>query len=313
MKRRSVGIGIAAAVVVVGLGILAAWRVQAARLAGGPPPRGPTVPRPRNEPDWIRQHNRNVARALAGHVDLLFLGDSITAGWFGTGRDMYDGDGLVIWNRRYRTRRAANFGIGSDRVEHLLWRIRHGELANLEPKAVVLLIGTNNVGIDPPEAIARGIEAVVETIHRRSPRSRILLIGLFPRGISPRHRLPSFRDRPDPRIAAVNRRIAELERRPEVVYLEFGDRFLDEDGLIPQTVMTDYLHLSRLGYQIWAEEIEPVLEILVGPVPRRDWDDASPTLEPTVRLWRGRNRAAAAERTGAVLIAPLNNFIKSFN
>jgi lysophospholipase L1-like esterase len=194
---------------------------------------------------------------MAGPVPLLFLGDSITFGWLNT----------PLWDSLYGSRGAENFGINGDHVEHLLWRIRRGELGRIEPAAVVLLIGTNNIGLDAPEAIAEGIAAVVAEIRRRSPRTQILLLGLLPRGLAPRHGQLPVSETPDPRIAAVNRLIAPLGNQARVTYLDFGDRLLGPDGRIDHAIQPDCLHLSVRGYVIWADAIGPILDSLTGAVP----------------------------------------------
>ncbi len=174
---------------------------------------------------------------------------------------MYDGDGKAIWDRLYAPRRAANFGMGSDQIGHLLWRLQHGELAALNPKVVVLLIGTNNLDQNTPEEVAQGIGAVVDFLLDRLPETQILLLGLFPRGTSTIKERPT--DDVDPRIAEVNQRLARLGQQDRVTFLDFGDRFLNEAGQIPRQIMPDFLHLSRQGYAIWAEALEPTLARLL--------------------------------------------------
>jgi lysophospholipase L1-like esterase len=198
------------------------------------------VARPR-EGAWMDLHNRFVERARQGHVDLLFLGDSITQGW----------NDNEVWKRFYGARNAANFGIGGDRTQHVLWRIRNGELDTIEPKVVVLMIGTNNASSGTDEEIAQGVTAIVEEFRQRLPKARILLLGVFPRG-----------EKPNPtreKLDAVNRRIAGLDDGSHVKFLDIGKAFLDADGTIAREIMPDHLHLSRKGYRIWADAMEPTL------------------------------------------------------
>jgi lysophospholipase L1-like esterase len=131
------------------------------------------VPRPATVTNWISRHEGFVALAKNGGVDLLFLGDSITDGWRTKGSN--------VWDRVYAPRRAANFGIGGDRTQHLLWRIDHGELDNLSPKVIVLMIGTNNSNSDSADEVAEGVEKIIAEIRARCPDSRILLLAIFPR------------------------------------------------------------------------------------------------------------------------------------
>jgi beta-glucosidase len=198
------------------------------------------VPAPREGPP-AELHEKFVERARRGTVDLLFLGDSITQGW-------NDND---VWSRFYGPRNAANFGIGGDRTQHVLWRIQNGELGGIEPKVVVLMIGTNNASSGTPGEIADGVTAIVGELRRRLPRAKILLLGVFPRDPKPSAR----RDK----LSSVNARIAKLDDGSHVKFLDIGKAFLSDDGTISRELMPDYLHLSHKGYRIWAEAMEPTL------------------------------------------------------
>ncbi len=195
--------------------------------------------------------------AAQGDVDLLFLGDSITQGW----------NNNPIWQRYYEPRRAANFGIGGDRTQHVLWRLDHHELKGIAPKAVVLMIGTNNVSSNSAEEIAEGVEDIVDKIHAELPETQVLLLAVFPRGKTRSSDLKV--DEIEPKIAQINALIAPLGRRDYVEYLDIGDHFLDADGKLPREIMPDFLHLSRKGYQIWAEAMEPTLWQLLEGNPRQ--------------------------------------------
>ena len=147
------------------------------------PPQPPDVPAIKLAADgtpnagFLASHERFLKIAKEGQAQLLFLGDSITAGWGGNGK--------VIWAQTFGAWEPANFGIGGDRTQHVLWRIQNGELDGLKPKAAVVMIGTNNVGSDDAEGIARGITKIVETIREKTPGSKILLLAVFPRGEKP--------------------------------------------------------------------------------------------------------------------------------
>ncbi len=112
-----------------------------------------TVARSRDQGAWMTRHDEFLSTAQAGNVELLFLGDSITEGWKGAKK---------TWDRFYGPRKTANFGIGGDRTEHVLWRIQNGELKGIEPKVVVLMIGTNNASGSTPDEIAQGVTAIVQ-------------------------------------------------------------------------------------------------------------------------------------------------------
>lgn len=218
------------------------------------PPQAPDVAAEKFGPDgkvnagFIASHERFVKIAQEGTAQLVFLGDSITAGWNGK---------KEIWDKAFGAYKPANFGIGGDRTQHVLWRITHGELDGIKPKAVVLMIGTNNSGSDPAEGIAKGVTAIVETIRAKQPQAKILLLAVFPRGEKPS---------PNPgreKLAKVNEIIAKLDDGKNIHFLDIGAKFLQPDGSISKEIMPDFLHLSAAGYQIWADAISPKLAELM--------------------------------------------------
>jgi len=218
------------------------------------PPQAPDVAAEKFGPDgkvnagFIASHERFVKIAQEGTAQLVFLGDSITAGWNGK---------KEIWDKAFGAYKPANFGIGGDRTQHVLWRITHGELDGIKPKAVVLMIGTNNSGSDPAEGIAKGVTAIVETIRAKQPQAKILLLAVFPRGEKPS---------PNPgreKLAKVNGIIAKLDDGKNIHFLDIGAKFLQPDGSISKEIMPDFLHLSAAGYQIWADAISPKLAELM--------------------------------------------------
>ena len=195
---------------------------------------------------WREKHDALVKRAKAGQIDLLFLGDSITEGW---------GDkGPEVWQRHYGRRNAACFGIGGDTAENLLWRMANGELEGIAPRVVVLLIGTNNLGLkkDPPDAVVRKVTAVVDALRRKLPAAKVLLLGLFPRGA-----LPGAEMRAP--IVAVNAQLARLDDGKAVRFLDLGSKLMNPNRSISKEVMPDFLHPSEKGYTIWAAGMEPLL------------------------------------------------------
>jgi lysophospholipase L1-like esterase len=207
-----------------------------------------TTPAPRDG-NWMKMHERFLEQAKKGNIDLLFLGDSITQGWLGRNGQ---GEGPIeVWDRYYVPRNAADFGIGGDRTQHVLWRLDNGEVDGIKPKVVVLMIGTNNVGSNSADEIAEGIKAIVAKLRDKLPESKLLLLAVFPRG-----------EKPGPareKIAAVNESISKLDDGKMIKYLDIGKSFLNEDGTISRDVMPDFLHLTRKGYRIWADSMEPTL------------------------------------------------------
>lgn len=218
------------------------------------PPQAPDVAAEKFGPDgkvnagFLAAHERFVKIAQEGTAQLVFLGDSITAGW---------GSKKEIWDKAFGAYKPANFGIGGDRTQHVLWRITHGELDGIKPKAVVLMIGTNNSGSDPAEGIAKGVTAIVETIRAKQPQAKILLLAVFPRG---------EKASPNPgreKLAKVNEIIAKLHDGQNIHFLDIGTKFLQPDGSLTKEIMPDFLHLSAQGYQIWADAISPKLAELM--------------------------------------------------
>lgn len=208
-------------------------------------------PVPKNHPSFFTLHESFLARGKAGPIGLLFLGDSITYHWRKAPH---------IWEHYYGHYQPANFGVSGDRTQNVIWSIEHGELDGIHPKVVVLMIGTNNAGDNTASEIAAADRKIVSMIQEKLPETKILLLGIFPRG-------PQWDDNtnPDPwekkmtRIRAVNEDLAQLDDGKRVRYLNITRAFLGNDGTIPNIIMPDQLHPSAAGYQIWAEAMDPLL------------------------------------------------------
>jgi len=216
------------------------------------------VPRDAN---WVKRHDGFVAIAKQGGVDVLFVGDSITDAW--RNADPVKG-GKAIWDARFAPLRAANFGISGDRTQHVLWRLQNGELDGIRPKAVVLMIGTNNTGFErdgttrrnsPAETVA-GITLIVEHLRAKQPQAKILLLAIFPRGEKPDHpqRL---------QLNEINAAIARLHDGRSVHFLDINRVFLAADGTLPKEIMPDFLHPGAKGYALWADAIKDPLAALL--------------------------------------------------
>lgn len=198
---------------------------------------------------WWRKRHRQLSR-LPGRrkARLIFIGDSITQHWEDAGR--------AIWRDHYGRSRALNLGVSGDCTENVLWRLRNGNIAGLSPRVAVLLIGTNNLYRDTPRRIADGIGAIVRLLRRTLPRTRLLLIGILPRG--------TRTGRARQKIVEVNRIISGLADEKRVHYLDIGQRFVEKNGEISEHIMPDYLHLSEEGYRRWAEAMAPTLRQLLS-------------------------------------------------
>ena len=208
----------------------------------------PTRPVPGGVRWFGRQHADYVEQTKNRKFDLCFLGDSITDGW---PRDMF--------GKYFGKYNAVNFGIGGDRTENVLWRLQNGELIGTSPKGIVLLIGTNNSGMNTAEEMAVGIAAVVKALRTGCPQSRILLLGVFPK-----------RDMPLEKTKAVNAIVAKLDDKKMIRYLDVGAGLLDKDGNIQEGVLSDVVHLTGKGYEIWAEAMSPLLAEMMVSDPVND-------------------------------------------
>ncbi|MBP7951252.1 MAG: GDSL family lipase [Verrucomicrobiales bacterium] len=186
-----------------------------------------------------------------GAAELVFLGDSITEGWAGAGRE--------AWKKCYETRKAANFGISGDRTEHVLYRLEHGNFDGLKPKLIVMMIGTNNTGHrkDKPENTAAGVKAILDKLQAKCPEAKILLLAIFPRGANSGDELRKIND-------GTNALIKKFADDKHIFFQDIGGKFLEPDGVLSKSIMPDLLHLSPKGYQIWADAIEQNVSRLLG-------------------------------------------------
>lgn len=208
--------------------------------------------------DWAARHDELVKLLKARHPRILFLGDSITH-FFGSEAVGSRRRGEDSWQKYYEKRNSLNLGFGWDRTENLLWRIQHGELEDVSPKLIVILIGTNNLETNTTDEIAEGVSLICEEIHKRTPTSKILLLGLLPRSPQPDERRK--------KAAEVNHRIMKLDGREGLTCLDIGSIFLKPDGSLSVELMYDYLHPTSEGYALFAEAIEPTVARLLGEKP----------------------------------------------
>lgn len=211
-------------------------------------PNDAIVPVPR-EGGWMTRHQSFNDRVKQGNVDLLFIGDSITQGWEGAGKN--------VWAEFYGKRNAVNLGIGGDRTQHVLWRLDNGNIEGIKPKLAVLMIGTNNSGTNTSEQIAAGITAIVEKLRTKLPETKVLILGVFPRG-------PNKEDSKRLVNEGTNAIVKNLADDKDVFYLDIGPAFLADDGTLSKEIMPDLLHLNEKSYRLWAESIEPKVKELMG-------------------------------------------------
>ncbi len=215
-------------------------------------PNSAIVPVPRTD-SWATNRQALVlqrAKDAPGDYDIEFIGDSITEGWEGRGKD--------VWQDFYGHRKVINFGVGGDRTQHVLWRFEQGQLDGIKAKVAVVMIGTNNSNSqDNTEAeILEGVTAIVQQIRTRQPATNILLLCIFPRSAS-------FSPQRG-KILQVNQALARLDDGSHIFYLDFGSQLIENDGSISKSIMPDSLHPNEVGYRIWANATEPKLKQLLG-------------------------------------------------
>ncbi len=180
----------------------------------------------------------------------IFFGDSLTEGW-----------DAGIWQQQLAPRGLLNAGIAGDRTDHLLWRMEHGNLAGRPPKAVVLLIGTNDLGSGrSPEVTADGIRTNLALLRRRLPNAAVLLLGLLPREQQPSAALRRA-------VARVNALIGSCADDEHIFYAEIGNVLLDGSGRLDAAISPDHLHLSERGYVLLAAQLGPALDRLAAALP----------------------------------------------
>jgi lysophospholipase L1-like esterase len=195
------------------------------------------------------RHEGFVDIARQGNIDLLLHGDSITDWW------VQNDANKAVFEKYFGAYRVANFAVAGDTTQGVLWGLRNGEGQGFQPKAIMLMIGTNNGSNTGPE-IAEGVGAVVLEMRKDFPNAKILLLAIFPRAVPG----DPVRDK----LAEANRIISRLDDQKHVFYLDIGGKFLDEKGVfLPDAFRPDNLHPQAKGYEIWGEAVKDKLAELM--------------------------------------------------
>jgi lysophospholipase L1-like esterase len=231
---------------------------------------------PRTDRNSMIAHAQLLEKARTGGIDVYFVGDSIVRRWGATDYPAL----LASWRRNFFGWNAADFGWGADRTENILWRLENGELDGVNPKVIVILAGTNNVGTQPGDAgkvaaITRGLTAILGVCRQKAPEATIILTAIFPRNDS----MAVL-----PEIDRINANIARLADGRKVRYLNVNDKLADTSGRLYDGMMNerDKLHPTLQGYQRWADELKPIFTELLGPPAATD-HAPPPTGDPSAR------------------------------
>ena len=233
-------------------------KVSTQVVAGSGPKNTALVPLTQNRDwksyDWVVRHDEILALNQPGAIraDVVFIGDSITHFWSGEPKARRVA-GKDSWERWIAPHHPINLGYGWDRTENVLWRLRHGEVAGLKPKAFVVLIGTNNLsGFNSPAETAEGVAEVCREIRRQAPQAKILLLAILPRQAKP--------DATRQRVTETNRLLAAEHLRIADAYLDLTAKLIEADGSILKETMGDYLHPTNKGYEIMGAAIDAQLK-----------------------------------------------------
>jgi lysophospholipase L1-like esterase len=231
-------------------------------------------PAPRTDHNSQIGHEQLVEKAKHGGIDIYFEGDSITRRWGGTDYPQF----LEHWKKSFFGWNAANFGWGGDTTQNMLWRLEHGEFDGVNPKVIVLLAGTNNVGRTPHAGVAddvpKGIRAILDFFQRKAPHATIILTAIFPRN-----------DGGPEALAAINQINAQIEKFADgkrVRWVNINSQLADKDGRLFDGITVDKLHLSLKGYEIWASALKPIFTELLGPPAKTD-HAPPPTGDPSAK------------------------------
>ena len=230
---------------------------------------------PRSDANSAAAHAELLEKARRGRIDIYFEGDSIVRRWGATDYP----DFLANWKKNFHGWNAADFGWGADQLQHILWRLENGELDGVNPKVIVFLGGTNNVGSRPPadveakvEDVVRGVGAILRVMQEKAPRARIILTAILPRNDNMAVM---------PVIDRINARLEKLADGRRVRFLNVNGKLADKDGRLFDGMMNaDKLHPAIPGYQVWADALKRIFAELLGP-PAAEDHAPPPTGDPS--------------------------------
>jgi lysophospholipase L1-like esterase len=249
--------------------------LAASRARRDPSEQNADAPIPRTDHNSQLAHEQLLQKARAGHIDIYFEGDSITRRWGCS--DLQYADLYANWKKNFFGWNAADFGWGGDQTQNILWRVDHGELDRVNPKIIVLLAGTNNVGNTPGgeskiENITRGLRAVIDRCRQKAPAAVIVVTAIFPRNDN----IAVM-----PEISRINQNLAKLADGKNIRYLNINNKLANPGGKLFDGMMNaDGLHPAVNAYQIWADALKPIFQEVLGPPASTDIAP-SPTGDPS--------------------------------
>jgi hypothetical protein len=196
--------------------------------------------------DWIARHGQVKEEIQRNNPENLIIGNSIIH-YFG-GTPAYPiARGETAWNKYLKPLKVQNAGFGWDRIENVLWRVYHGEFDDFNGKNIVLMIGTNNLGINSDEEIVNGLQFLINAIKQRKPNTKITMVGILPRTKS------------EERVAMINKKIKEMALRNHIAYVDFGKDFLMGNKINSKLFLSDGLHPNGDGYEVLGKNLMSVL------------------------------------------------------
>lgn len=231
----------------------------------------------RTDQNSATAHKQLLEKAATGRIDVYFEGDSITRRWGATDYPEL----LNNWKQNFFGWNAADFGWGADTTQNILWRLNNGELDGINPKVIVLLAGTNNVGNlmlpgkeeEKATDVTQGIAAIIRVMQEKAPKAVIILTGIFPRNDN----MAAI-----PIIKKINENLSGLADGERVRFLNINGKLADSEGRLFDGMMHDRLHPTIKGYQVWADALKPILHELLGP-PSKEDQAPPPTGDPSAK------------------------------
>ena len=211
---------------------------------------------------WQNDHAKREARLQKGNVNILLVGDSITHGWKRHPE---------LLQQCFAGQQIVNLGHPADKTENILWRLSNHKMDKITPQVAIVMAGTNNSNKDEYtiEEIAGGVQAIVQLLQAKLPETKILLLGIFPRGsrdqrIGLKTGLTEAAMNPQwEKIDQINRKLDTFADGESVVYLNINSAFLNDNAALPVTVMPDLLHPNATGYKLWCSAMKPTLERMI--------------------------------------------------